>query len=174
MIHSQGRWLARPLVVLAVVLFWPALAQAGAFPYWGISFGSPERAAGHLGLSFGEDVPGAGTEGFAMGSGTIVEATAGLGAGTFGIGRSMVILTEEKSVRVLADLKAIVSRSWDEPRSASPNSTYLGVEGGLSVSFVRFTLGVSKRLEERIKGDDWLFHWGAGIQIRIGKAKKTP
>ena len=86
----------------------------------------------------------------------------------------MVILTEEKSVRVLADLKAIVSRSWDEPRSASPNSTCLGVEGGLSVSFVRFTLGVSKRLEDRPSGDDWLYHWGAGIQIRIGRARKAP
>lgn len=109
-----------------------------------------------------------------MGSGTIVEATAGLGAGTFGIGRSMVILTEEHSARVLADLKAIVSRSWDEPRSASPNSTYLGVEGGLSVSFVRVTLGVSKRLGDRLSGNEWLFHWGAGIQIRIGRATKGP
>lgn len=162
----------RSLVLLGVLLAWPAPARAGAFPYWGLSYGSPERAAAHLGVSFGADVPGAGIEGFAMGSGTIVEATVGMGAGTFGIGKSLVILTEEKSIRVLADLKAIASRTWDEPRAASANSTYLGVEGGLSVAFVRFTVGVSKRLEERIEGDEWMYHWGVGIQIRIGKAKK--
>jgi len=174
MILSRGRPFARFLVLFALVLSCPAVAHAGAFPYWGLSFGTPERAAAHLGVSFGDDIPGGGIEGFAMGSGTIVEAAVGMGAGTLGIGRSVVILTEEKSVRVLADVKAIVSRSWDEPRSASANSTYLGAEGGLSVAFVRFTLGVSRRLEDRPQGDDWLFHWGVGMQIRIGKAKKDP
>ncbi len=171
---AKGPSSVRSLVLLGVLLAWPAQARAGAFPYWGLSYGSPERTAAHVGVSFGDDVPGAGVEGFAMGSGTIVEATVGMGAGTFGIGKSLVILTEEKSVRVLADLKAIASRTWDEPRAASANSTYLGVEGGLSVAFVRFTLGVSKRLEERIEGDEWMYHWGVGIQIRIGKAKKDP
>lgn len=169
----EGRSFARSLVLVALLLSWPASARAGAFPYWGLSFGSPERAAAHLGVSFGRDIPGGGIEGFAMGSGTIIEAAAGRGAGTLGIGRSVVILTEEKSVRVLADLKGIAVRTWDEPRSASANSTYLGVEGGLSVAFVRFTMGVSKRLEDRPKGHDWLYHWGVGIQIRIGNPKKA-
>lgn len=170
----KRRSLARFVVLACLLLSWPARARAGAFPYWGLSYGSPERAAAHLGVSFGDAVPGAGTEGFAMGSGTIVEAAVGFGAGTFGIGRSLVILTEEKSVRVLADLKAIVSRSWDEPRSASPNSTYVGAEGGLSIAFVRFTMGVSRRLEDREHGDEWLYHWGVGFQIRIGRAKNNP
>jgi len=165
---------ARFLALAALVLLWPSEARAGAFPFWGLSYGSLERWAGHLGLSFGYDVPGAGIEGFALGSGTIVEATVGVGAGTLGIGKSLVILTEEKSLRVITDVKAIVSRTWDEPRAASPNSTYLGVEGGLSVAFVRFTLGVSKRLEDRLEGDEWMYHWGVGIQVRIGKGKKAP
>ena len=169
-----GRCSVQSLVLLAVSLYWPASARAGALPYWGLSYGSPERAAAHLGVSFGDHIPGAATEGFAMGSGTIAEAAVGMGGGTLGIGRSVVILTEEKSVRVLADLKGLISRTWDEPRAASANSTYLGVEGGLSVAFVRFTLGVSKRLEERTQGDEWLYHWGVGIQVRIGKAKKDP
>ena len=174
MTMAQGPRCARLLSVGLALALLPSAARAGTFPYWGLSFGTPERAAAHLGVSFGEGIPGAGTEGFAMGSGTIVEAVVGMGAGTIGIGRSMVILTEEKSIRVLADLKAMVSRSWDEPRSASANSTYLGLEGGLSVAFVRFTMGVSKRLEDRPEGNDWLYHWGLGIQIRIGKAKKDP
>lgn len=171
---AQGPRCARLLAVGLTLGLLPSAARAGTFPYWGLSFGTPERAAAHAGVSFGHGIPGAGTEGFAMGSGTIVEAAIGTGAGTLGIGRSMVILTEEKSVRVLADLKAIVSRTWDEPRSASANSTCLGVEGGLSVAFVRFTMGVSKRLEDQPAGDDWLYHWGLGIQIRIGKAKQDP
>jgi hypothetical protein len=162
------------LILPFLLLAAPSTARAGAFPYWGLSFGTPERAAAHLGVSFGRDIPGAGIEGFAMGSGTILEAAVGMGAGTFGAGRSVVILTEEKSVRVIGDLKAIAVRTWNEPRSASANSTYLGVEGGLSVAFVRFTMGVSKRLEDRPEGDDWLYHWGIGIQIRIGKGRKDP
>lgn len=169
-----GRSCARFLALVALLLGFSSPARAGAFPYWGLSYGSPERWAGHLGLSFGGDVPGGGVEGVALGTGTVVEATIGIGAGTVGIGKSLVVLTEEKHVRVVADLKAIVSRTWDEPRAASANSTYLGAEGGLSVSFVRFTLGVSKRLEERIEGDEWMYHWGVGIQVRIGKAKKNP
>jgi len=165
-----------PVLLLPALLLLaaPSPARAGAFPYWGLSYGSPERWAGHIGMSFGGDVPGGGVEGVALGTGTVVEATIGLGAGTFGIGKSLVVLTEEKHVRVVTDLKAILSRTWDEPRAASANSTYVGAEGGLSVSFVRFTLGVSKRLEERVEGDEWLYHWGVGIQVRIGKAKKNP
>jgi len=172
MMTPQGRSCARFLMLVALLAAWPSQARAGAFPYWGLSYGSPERWAGHLGLSFGDNVPGAGIEGFAMGSGTVLEATVGVGAGTLGIGKSLVILTEEKSLRVITDLKAIVSRTWDEPRAASVNSTYLGLEGGLSVSFMRLTIGVSKRLEERVEGDEWMYHWGVGIQIRIGKGKK--
>ena len=57
---------------------------------------------------------------------------------------------------------------------ASAHGTYLGVEGGLSVSFVRFTMGVSKRLEEKAHGADVLFTWGVGVQIRMGGSKQNP
>ena len=152
----------------------PSEARAGTFPYWGLSFGTPERAAAHLGFSFGEAIPSDGSEGFAMGTGPVVELAVGLGAGKIGVGKSILILTEEKSSRVYGDLKAVATRTWDDPRGASSHATYLGVEGGLSVAFVRLTMGVSKRLEERSQGADWLFNWGPGIQIRIGKAKKQP
>ena len=171
MTRFPGRFSARSLLVVALVLLWPGEARAGTFPYWGLSWGSPDRIAAHLGLSFGDDVPGAGTEGFALGTGTVVEAVVGQGSGTLGIGKSIVILTEENKLRLVGDLKAIGVRTWDEPRSASAHSTYLGVEGGLSLSVVRFTMGVSKRLEDRVEGDEWLYHWGVGIQVRIGKGK---
>jgi len=167
------RWI--PLAGLSLALaFLPSGARAGTFPYWGLSFGTPERAAAHLGVSFGDDIPSEASEGFALGSGPVVEATIGMGAGKIGVGRSLLILTEEKSLRVYGDLKAVAIRTWDEPRGASAHATYLGVEGGLSISFVRFTLGVSKRLEDKARGANVLFTWGAGVQVRIGKPKKNP
>jgi hypothetical protein len=169
------RFPVRPSAVLLVLflplLFLPTQARAGTLPYWGLSFGTAERAAAHLGVSFGDHIPEAGSEGFAMGTGTVLEGTLGMGAGRIGIGRSLVILTEEKSIRVLADLKGVVTRTWDEPRGASRNATYLGVEGGLSVAFVRLTMGVSKRLEDKPSGADVLFTWGLGVQVRMGRPK---
>lgn len=161
------------LFVLSLpLLLLPSKAPAGTFPYWGLSFGTAERTAVHVGVSFGDDIPSDGGGGFAMGTGPVVEASIGRGAGKIGIGRSILILTEQKSLRVYADVKAVATRSWDEPRGASPHATYLGVEGGLSVSFVRFTMGLSKRLENKSSGANVLFTWGAGIQVRIGKPKR--
>lgn len=152
----------------------PAGARAGTFPYWGLAFGTPERAAAHIGVSFGDHIPNQSESEIAIGSGPVVEATIGMGAGKIGIGRSILLLTDEKRLRVLADVKAVATRTWDEPRGASAHATYLGVEGGLSVSFVRFTLGVSKRLENKGAGANVLFTWGAGVQIRMGGGKPKP
>lgn len=167
------RWI--PVVLLALPLaLAPAPARAGTVPCWGLLFGTPERATAHVGVSFGDDIPSGASEGFALGTGPVVEASIGLGAGKVGIGRSILILTEEKSLRVYGDLKAVATRTWDKPRGASAHGTYLGVEGGLSVSFVRFTMGVSKRLEEKAHGADVLFTWGVGVQIRMGGSKQNP
>jgi hypothetical protein len=156
-------------MILAVLLAGlPSAARAGAFPYWGLSLGTPERTAARVGISFGDDIPSEAGEGFALGSGRVVEAALGMGGASLGLGRSMLILTEASSLRVHADVKAVATRTWDRPRGASPQATYLGVEGGLSVSFVRFTMGVSKRLESKASGANVLFTWGAGLQIRMG------
>jgi len=172
MITVPGRFPARFFIAFTLLVLTAPPARAGTFPYWGLSFGSPDRIAARLGLSFGDHVPGAETEGLALGTGTVAEVAVGQGSGTLGIGKSFIVLVpEEKSLRVIGDLKAMAVRTWDEPRSASPHSTYLGLEGGLSVAVVRFTIGVSKRLEDRVEGDEWLYHWGLGIQVRIGKAK---
>ena len=167
------RWrFARVLLMRLLVVALPEIAQAGTFPYWGLSFGTPERAAAHIGLSFGDQVPSDAEE-FAMGTGPVVEATMGMGAGKIGIGRSLVILTEHRSARIIADWKVVATRSWGKPRGASAHATYLGIEGGASLSVLRFTLGVSKRIEQKSKGANVLVTWGTGIQIRLG-GKKRP
>lgn len=166
-IRSFSRLLcALPFLVLA-----PAAARAGTFPYWGLSFGTSERTAASLGVTFGDSVPGEVSEGFALGTGPILEATVGMGGAKLGVGKSFLILTDRKSVRLLADWKAVGTRTWDRPRGASAHATYLGLEGGLSLSFVRFNLGLAKRVEEKSRGANVLFTWGVGAQVRIGKSK---
>jgi hypothetical protein len=164
----------RALFLLAFVLLSGGSreAAAGTFPFWGVSFGTPERAALHLGATFGGDVPRGSDEGVSIGTGTVIEATAGLGAGKFGIGKSLIVLTDEKHLRVLADVQLVGTRTWHKPRGASAHATYVGVDGGLSVSFVRFSIGVSKRLEDKSRGANVLFNWSAGAQIRFGKSPK--
>jgi hypothetical protein len=156
----------------SVLLLAPSPVRAGAFPFWGVSFGTPERTAASVGISFGDHIPSEAGEGLALGTGPVVEATVGTGGGKIGVGRSLLILTDEKSLRAYADLKAVATRAWDRPRGASAHATYLGAEGGLSISFVRFTLGVSKRLEKRGPGANVLLTWGAGLQIRMGRASR--
>ena len=157
-----------PCALFAVILGAAPQAHADTFPYWGVSFGTPGRAAGTLGVSFGDAIPGE-AEGLAIGTGAQIEASVGRGGAKLGIGRSIVILTEEKAARLLADVKAVGIRTFDRARGASPHSTYLGVEGGLSLSVLRLTLGVAKRLETKSVGADVLFTWGVGLQIRIGR-----
>jgi hypothetical protein len=156
------------MAVASMIFLGSVEASAGTIPFWGVSFGTPQRAALHLGATFGGDVPSGVHDGFALGTGTVIEATAGMGAGKLGIGKSLVLVTEEEHVRVIADIQLVGTRTWDKPRGASANATYVGVDGGLSISFVRFTVGVSKRIEEKSRGANVLFNWGAGVQIRFG------
>lgn len=168
---ARVRPFSRYLLALPFLAFVPAEARAGTFPYWGLSFGTSERTAVSLGVTFGDRVPGEVSEGFALGTGPILEATVGMGGAKFGAGKSFLVLTDQKSIRMLADWKAVATRTWDRPRGASAHATYLGLEGGLSLSFVRFNLGVAKRLEEKSRGADVLVTWGIGAQVRIGGSK---
>ncbi len=170
-IMAKVRPFPRYLFVLPLLALAPADAHAGTFPYWGLSFGASERTAASLGVTFGDRVPGDVSEGFALGTGPILEATVGMGGAKFGVGKSFLVLTDRKSVRLLADWKAVGTRTWDRPRGASARATYLGLEGGLSLSFVRFNLGIAKRLEEKSRGANVLFTWGVGAQVRIGGSK---
>ena len=169
MTRPKLRRLSGSFLFLSALALLPSAARAGTFPYWGLSFGTAERTAASLGVSFGDRIPGEVEDGFALGTGPVVEATVGMGGATFGVGKSVLVLTDAKSLRLYADWKAVVTRTWDRPRGASAHATYLGVEGGLSLSFVRFTMGVSKRLEDKASGANVLFTWGAGLQVRMGK-----
>jgi hypothetical protein len=158
------------LGLVAAVTLLPGPAHAGSFPYFGLSFGTPDRAAARVGVAFGQSIPSGGGE-VEIGASPIVEAGIGMGAGQIGLGRSLLILTDEKHLRVLSDVRATLTRTWGSARGASPRSTYTGVDGGLSISFVRFTVGVSKRIERRSSGANFLFGWSVGAQIALGSKR---
>lgn len=142
-------------------------AEAGTLPYWGFQFGTPTRASAQFGVTFGDSVPerGGGVGDLSIGTGTIIEASAGAGGGKIGIGKSAMVLTDLKAVRAIADYRLTLGRTWAFPRGASAHATYAGLEGGLSLSLLRVSLGVSKRLETRPVGSNWLWNWGLGLQF---------
>ena len=159
--------------VLSLLSVLSGAAEAGTFPYWGFSFGTSERTAVNFGVTFGASVPSDVSEGLALGTGPLIEGTVGMGAAKLGIGKSFLVLTGHKAVRLLTDWKAVATRTWDRPRGASAHATYLGLEGGLSLSFVRLNLGLSKRLERKSSGAGLLVTWGLGAQIRLGGARRA-
>jgi hypothetical protein len=163
------------IVALTLCLGAAGRGDAGVLPFWGVQFGTPGRATFQTGLVFGSEVPerGAGVGDFAMGAGRIVEASLGAGSAKLGLGKSFLVLTDLKAVRAIADYRLTATRTWAFPRGASAHATYAGIEGGLSLSVLRISLGVSKRIEDRPRGADWLWNWGIGAQFGgFGKGKR--
>lgn len=150
-------------------------SEAGTLPFWGVQFGTPGRATFQTGLVFGSSVPerGSGVGDLSIGTGRILEASIGAGSAKLGVGKSFLVLTEMKAVRATADYRLTATRTWAFPRGASAHSTYAGIEGGLSLSVLRISLGVSKRIEQRSTGANWLWNWGVGAQFGgFGKGRR--
>ena len=68
------------------------------------------------------------------------------------------------------DLRAVITRTWDNPRGASPNSTYVGGEVGWlgQVGFwgdSRLSVGYAKRVSGPSPGDGHILTWGVGFEI---------
>ena len=67
------------------------------------------------------------------------------------------------------DILVSATRTWSAPRGAAPNSTYLGVEAGYQILFVRSSLGVSRRVDGPAGPSRTIFTWNVGVRIAIGK-----
>ena len=65
-----------------------------------------------------------------------------------------------------ADFRAVVTRTSDNPRRASGNSTYLGGEVGWGLG-ARFSVGYAKRISARSTGDGHILTWGIGVEIPV-------
>lgn len=62
------------------------------------------------------------------------------------------------------DGRAVLSRTWGSPSGATPDSTYVGAEGGLAIWYLRFSAGVARRIAGPAGPHRTIFTWGAGLQ----------
>lgn len=68
------------------------------------------------------------------------------------------------------DVRAVITRTWDNPRGASPNSTYVGGEVGWlgQVGFwalLRPSVGYAKRVSGPSSANGHIVTWGVGVEI---------
>lgn len=60
----------------------------------------------------------------------------------------------------------MVIRTWNNPRGASANSTYLGGEVGWGL-LLRFSVGFATRIAGPATDDDTIITWGVGLEIPV-------
>lgn len=63
------------------------------------------------------------------------------------------------------DVRAVLSRTGASPRGATPGSTYGGLEGGITIAYVRVSAGVARRVAGASGRNATIFVWGAGLQF---------
>jgi hypothetical protein len=144
---------------------WPATARAQAsipnptapllFP--AVQFGAPARVTGGLGVL----IPFGDNRSAARGQGLMVEGSAGQSGMRGSIGP--LFFHEYFGL----DARAVVQRTWGDPLNASTDSTYLGVEGGMSIAYVRVSIGVAQRLAGPEGPHATILTWSAGVQVPI-------
>lgn len=117
-----------------------------------VHYGAPLRFSGGLAVF----LPTKEEPGFRR-SGFIVEGSVGQGGvrGSFGPAGILEYL--------MMDARFVVCRTWNSPRDASPDSTYGGVEGGLTIAYVRVSAGVGRRLAGPTGPDATQVSWGVGF-----------
>jgi hypothetical protein len=117
------------------------------------SYARPLRSNFGGSLFFANDF---GNEG---GTGIIVGGSAGRGGMQAWVGKAVIGMGG-------GDLRAVVVRTWDNPRGASANSTYVGGEVGWGL-LVRFSVGFAKRIAGPRTDDGKIITWGVGLEIPV-------
>jgi hypothetical protein len=148
------------LLALALPFAQAKPAPAPGAPYYlvlpSISYGAPLRTSASVALFRSNPNP----RQEQLIDGWIAEGGAGRGGVRFSAGYASFL------EYLGLDLRGAVTRTFGSPRSATPRSTYAGVEGGITIAYARFTVGIARRLGG--SGDKAaIFSWTAGVQIPI-------
>ena len=151
-----------PSLLAAAMLLRPATAQPAPdlslmfLP--AVQFEAPGRITAGLSVFIPtSDDPGTGRDGW------IVEARAGQSGGRLAFGRAGYL------EYLGLDARAFVSRTWRDPLIASPDSTYLGADAGLTIAYVRVALGVAHRMAGPSGRYGTVLTWSAGLQVPLFK-----
>ena len=94
------------------------------------------------------------------GSGLIVGGSVGAGGAQAWAGKALLGSVGNY------DFRAVVTRTWDDPRGASRNSTYVGGEVGCGLG-LRLSVGYAKRISGPSTGDGHIVTWGVGLEIPV-------
>jgi len=94
------------------------------------------------------------------GSGIIVGGS--VGAGGMQVWGGKALLGDVGNI----DVRGVVTRTWDHPRGASANSTYVGGEVGWGLG-ARVSVGYAKRIRGASTDDDHIVTWGVGLEIPV-------
>lgn len=132
-------------------------AQADSSDDWlflaGAQYGTPMRLSAGLAVF----VP-TGDPRRALREGFIVEGSAGQGGARVSAGLARFL------EYVGLDARAVLSRTSTSPRGGTPNSTYGGLEAGITIAYVRVSAGVAHRIPGAPGPNATIFAWGAGVQ----------
>lgn len=118
-------------------------------------FGTPLQVSGGLGVFFELADDGE------LLSGLIAEGGAGQGGarGSFGYQSFLEYLG--------LDFRGVVHRTWSSPRGASADSTYAGAEVGLTIVYVRLSLGFAHRVAGASGEKSNIKTWTAGVVVPL-------
>jgi hypothetical protein len=157
--RQRLRILARAAAtILATTCLYPAKLQAGDFQalFLDANYAQPVRFnfGGSLFFSH-QDV--ANSDG---GSGIIVGGSVGRGGMQLWGGKALLADVGT------ADFRAVVTRTWDNPRRASPSSTYLGGEIGWGLG-LRLSVGYAKQIRGPSTDNEHIVTWGIGVEIPV-------
>lgn len=152
------RFPTRAAAIVVITCFFPAKLQAGDFQalFLDANYAKPVRWNVGASLFFSHDDV-ANSDG---GSGIIVGGS--VGAGGMQVWGGKALLGDVGNI----DFRAVVARTWDNPRGASANSTYVGGEVGWGLG-ARFSLGYAKRISGPSTDDGHIITWGVGLEIPV-------
>ena len=150
-----GRSTRAALIGAAALFACARVAGAQALFIPAVQYGDPLRISGGLAVF----VP-VGETGTFFRQGVVVEGGAGQGGARISGGVARFL--EDFGL----DARAVLSRTWSSPRHASPDSTYGGLEAGLSFAYVRVSAGVAHRISGPPEPDDaTILTWGVALQL---------
>lgn len=161
--QSRGSPMTRLTAAVAMLtLATSAYAQAPAHkdhgPLFlpGVQYGTPLKLSAGLGVYFETGYDDDFTHGL------IVEGSAGQGGvrASFGLAGFLEY--------VGLDARAVVHRTFHEPRGASADSTYLGGEAGLTIAYVRASIGVGQRIAGGSGEHGTILTWSVGVHVPLG------
>jgi hypothetical protein len=95
--------------------------------------------------------------------GLLVGADVGTGGIRFAAGPAVRAKPTRGPVMFGQDVLVSISRTGRMPRRAAPESTYLGVDAGVTLVFVRFSAGIAHRVSGAAASNGTVFTWSAGM-----------